>query len=84
MDGMDNEQMEKICSHYNIHWLIQEDVMSHGQRPKVDEIEGVVYCLLNMLFINTKTNEIIEEQISIVMGENFILSFQEDAEKECV
>ncbi|WP_416439840.1 magnesium/cobalt transporter CorA [Phnomibacter sp. MR] len=82
MDGMDNEQMEKICSHYNIHWLIQEDVMSHGQRPKVDEIEGVVYCLLNMLFINTKTNEIIEEQISIVMGENFILSFQEDAEKD--
>lgn len=82
MDGLDKEQMEEICNHYNIHWLIQEDVMSRGQRPKVDEIEGVVYCLLNMLFINTSTGVIEEEQISIVMGNNFVLSFQEDAEKD--
>lgn len=82
MDGLNEEQMQEICNHYNIHWLIQEDVMSHGQRPKVDEIEGVVYCLLNMLFINTTTGVIEEEQISIVMGNNFILSFQEDAEKD--
>lgn len=82
MDGLNETQMEHICNHYKIHWLIQEDVMSRGQRPKVDEIEGVVYCILNMLFTNTSTGVIEEEQISIVMGKNFVLSFQEDAEKD--
>jgi len=82
MDNLTPAQMESVCNRYKIHWLIQEDIMTYGQRPKVDEIEGVLFCLLNMLFVNLKTGVIEQEQISVVLGTNFVLSFQEDAEKD--
>jgi magnesium transporter len=82
MDNLTQQQMEAVCTRYKIHWLIQEDIMTYGQRPKVDEIEGVLYCLLNMLFVNKETGVIEHEQISVVLGKNFVLSFQEDAEKD--
>jgi magnesium transporter len=56
--------------------------MSVSQRPKMDEIENVLFCLLNMLYFNEKTGAVETEQISIVLGENFIVSFQEDAHRD--
>lgn len=82
MDNLTPEQMELVCSRYRIHWLIQEDISTFGQRPKVDEIEGILFCLLNMLFVNEETGVIEQEQISVVLGNNYVLSFQEDAEKD--
>lgn len=82
MDNLTPSQMEAVCNQYKIHWLIQEDIMTYGQRPKVDEIEGVLFCLLNMLFVNKDIGVIEQEQISVVLGQNFVLSFQEDAEKD--
>ena len=74
--------VEKICTHYGIHYLITEDILSVGQRPKMDEIEGLVFCLLNMMYFNEKDSAVEIEQISIVLGKNFVISFQEDAKKD--
>lgn len=82
LDAIEKEEMDKLATTFHIHWLIQEDILSYGQRPKVDEIEGVMYALLNMLFVKEDTGLIEQEQISIVLGHNFIISFQEDAEKD--
>jgi magnesium transporter len=82
MDGLDDEQINRIASAFGIHWLIQEDISTHGQRPKADEIEGYLYAVLYMLFVDPATNEIQQEQISIVLGNNVVLSFQEDAHKD--
>ena len=56
--------------------------MSVSQRPKMDEIENVLFCLLNMLYFNEQTGTVETEQISIVLGENFIVSIQEDARRD--
>ena len=48
----------------------------------MDEIDGLVFCLLNMLSFNNKTGEVETEQVSIVLGKKFVLSFQEDAHKD--
>lgn len=82
VDGLRRTDIETICNHYNIHPLIQEDILSIGQRPKVDDIEGVMFCLLNMLYFNEKESSVEVEQISIVLGEKFVLSFQEDASRD--
>lgn len=82
VDGLKKNDVEQICTHYGIHPLITEDILSLGQRPKMDEIEGVLFCLLNMLYFNEKDSAVETEQISIVLGPDFVISFQEDASRD--
>lgn len=82
VDGLKRKDVEELCNHYNVHLLIQEDILSIGQRAKFDDIEGVFFCLLNMLYFNEKDSAVEAEQISIVLGKNFVLSFQEDASRD--
>jgi len=82
IDGLKKEEVESICAHFGIHNLVSEDILSIGQRPKMDEIEGLVFVLLNMLYYNERDSSLEIEQISIVLGKNFVISFQEDAEKD--
>jgi magnesium transporter len=81
-DGLRKEDIDKICAHFGIHPLIAEDIFSSGQRPKMDELNQLLYCLLNMLYFNEKTISVENEQISIVLGSNIVLSFQEDATRD--
>ena len=82
IDGLRKSDVEAVCQHFNVHFLITEDILSINQRPKMDEIEGVLYCLLNMLYFNDISKTVEAEQISIVVGKNFLLSFQEDASRD--
>lgn len=82
LDCLRKTDVEAICSHFGIHYLITEDILSLGQRPKMDEIDGLLFCLLNMLYFNDKDSAVEVEQISIVLGKNFIISFQEDATRD--
>lgn len=82
VDGLKKKDVEQICEHYGIHYLIMEDILSQGQRPKMDEINGLLFCLLNMLYFNEKEAAVEVEQISIVLGRNFVISFQEDDKKD--
>ncbi|MEO7263694.1 MAG: magnesium/cobalt transporter CorA [Ferruginibacter sp.] len=82
VDGLRKEDVEKLCAHFGIHQLITEDILSIGQRSKTDEINGLVFCLLNMLYFNKKDSSVESEQISIVLGKNFVISFQEDASRD--
>lgn len=82
VDGIKKSIIETICNGYKIHPLLQEDILSTGQRPKMDEMNGIVFALLNMLYYNEKTGIVELEQISMILGKNFVLSFQEDAVKD--
>ena len=82
LEGMHKEEVDKIGEHYGIHYLIKEDIVSYGQRPKFDEVNDILFVLLNMLFYNKENNNIEHEQISIVLGKNFVISFQEDARRD--
>jgi magnesium transporter len=82
LEGIHKKEVEELAQHFNIHPLIQEDILSYGQRPKFDEVRDIIFVLMNMLFYDAKTQTIEQEQISIVLGENLILSFQEDARRD--
>lgn len=82
IDGLRKADVEAICLHYDIHPLIMEDILSMDQRPKMDEVEGVLYCLLNMLYFNAEKKTVETEQVSIVLGKDFVISFQEDASRD--
>jgi magnesium transporter len=82
IDGLRKSDVETICNHYEVHPLLIEDILSISQRPKMDEVEGVLFCLLNMLYYNDEKKNVEAEQISIVLGKRFVLSFQEDANRD--
>jgi len=82
IDGLRKTDVETICNYYEIHPLLVEDILSINQRPKMDEVEGVLFCLLNMLYYNTEKRTVETEQISIVLGKDFVISFQEDASRD--
>ncbi|HTL07727.1 MAG TPA: magnesium/cobalt transporter CorA [Chitinophagaceae bacterium] len=82
IDGLRKPDVEAICNHFQVHPLVIEDILSINQRPKMDEVEGILFCLLNMLYYNEKNRTVETEQISIVLGEHFVLSFQEDASRD--
>ena len=78
IDGLRKADVEKISNSFGIHALITEDILSMNQRPKMDEVENILYCLLNMLYFNEKKQRVEQEQISIVLGKDFVITFQED------
>lgn len=82
IDRINRVEVERICTQFNVHPLIVEDILSIGQRPKMDDINGILFCVLNMLFFNEQTETVESEQISIVLGKNFIISIQEDATRD--
>ena len=82
IDGIRKADVESLCNYFGVHPLVQEDILSINQRPKMDEIDNLLFCLLNMLYYNSEKNTVEQEQISIVLGKNFVLSFQEDANRD--
>jgi magnesium transporter len=82
IDGIRKADVEEVCEHFGIHQLLAEDILSRHQRPKMDEVEGVLYCLLNMLYFDEKAGSVEVEQISIVLGKDFVITFQEDPQRD--
>lgn len=78
IDGLNKAEVERLCQTYKVHPLAIEDILSNGQRAKMDDLGDIIYCLLPMLYYNEGTGQIEMEQVSIVLGTNFVLSFQED------
>jgi len=82
IDGIKKSDIENIALHFGVHQLIVEDILSFGQRPKMDQINGLLFCVLNILYFNEKESTVESEQISILLGKNFVISFQEDESRD--
>jgi magnesium transporter len=70
--------IEKIGTHFNIHPLVLEDIVNTGQRPKMEDFVNYIFVILKMLYYDEKINETKTEQISLILGSNFVISFQEN------
>ncbi len=77
-DIVQKTEVESICELFNVHPLLQEDILSVNQRPKLDEMDDQIYCVLHMMYFNQLDHSIESEQISILLGKHFLLSFQDD------
>ncbi len=69
--------IQKIGKHFGLHPLIQEDIVNTEQRPKIEDFGDYIYIVLKMIYHDEKENEIKIEQVSLILGENFVISFQE-------
>jgi magnesium transporter len=78
IDGLhDVEVVEKIGKQFGLHPLILEDIVHTTQRPKLEDFGSHVFIVLRMLYYNRDKGELESEQVSLILGENFVISFQE-------
>ena len=78
IDGVHElEILEKLGNCFGLHPLVLEDVLNTDQRPKIEDYGDYTYIVLKMISYNDKTNETIAEQMSLIIGSKFIISFQE-------
>jgi magnesium transporter len=78
VDGLhDVELIQRIGTHFGIHPLVLEDIAAVSQRPKVEEYQDYIYIVLHMLSFDAGTSRIHKEQLSLILGRNFVFSFQE-------
>lgn len=74
----DIELVRQIGSRFSIHPLALEDIVDTQQRPKFEEYESGIFITLRALSMDKNNMELQTEQISIYVGDHFLLSFQED------
>jgi magnesium transporter len=73
----DVEAIRTLAEAFHLHPLTLEDILNTHQRPKAEEYEGYLYLVLRMLTYDTHAQRIESEQVSLIIGEDFVLSFQE-------
>jgi len=74
----DSEVVSKIGTHFCIHSLILEDIMTTQQRPKIEDMGDYIYVVVRMLSYDGGKREVLSEQVSLIIGPNFVISFQEN------
>ncbi|MFH1768575.1 MAG: magnesium/cobalt transporter CorA [Candidatus Omnitrophota bacterium] len=79
IDGIHNvEIIEKIGRRFQLHSLVLEDILDTDQRPKMEDLDSHIFVVFKMLMIDGKHGEIKTEQVSLLLGANFVISFQEN------
>jgi magnesium transporter len=79
VSGVHNEKIiEEIGEGFAAHPLILEDIVNTGQRPKIDLYNDYIFISLKVLAYNNEKDEVEFEQISLILGKNFIITFQKE------
>lgn len=68
--------LEQMQDYFKLHPLLIEDI-STEQRPKIEPYDGVLYLVVRSLYYNPEKILIDNEQVSLIIGDRFLISFQE-------
>lgn len=76
----DTSIIDAIGSHFHLHSLILEDVVNTTQRAKLDTYQDQVFIVMRLLKYSEETHDLKDEQVSIVFGPNYLITFLENEE----
>ena len=78
IDGLHRlDVIEKLGTHFGFHPLVLEDIVNTDQRPKIEDFVTYLFLVLKRLSYSSRENDVVSEQISLILGPNFLISFQE-------
>jgi magnesium transporter len=78
IDGLhDIKVIEKLGRHFDLHPLLLEDILNTEQRPKMEDFGDYIFLVVQMLYYDDKTEQIEAEQVSLILGPNWVITFQE-------
>ena len=70
--------IEEIGKQFQLHPLLLEDIVNTDQRPKLDDYKDYLYIVLKMLYRERPNEACIVEQVSLILGPQYVISFQEN------
>ena len=68
---------------FNLHRMLVEDVVNVPQRPKVEHYQDQLLIVAIMVVLNSDHTGFTKEQVSLVLGKNYLLTIQEEPEEDC-
>ncbi|MEI8125853.1 MAG: magnesium/cobalt transporter CorA [Parachlamydiaceae bacterium] len=78
VSGINNiHTLEVLGRRFGLHPLLLEDIMSAGQRSKLDDYKDTLYLVIRQLTYNNEKQMVEDEQVSLVLGKNFLITFLE-------
>lgn len=78
IDGLhDTALISKVGELFGLHPLLQEDVLDIDLRPKIEVLDDKMFFVVKMLSVDEPSKQIVSEQVSFVLGDNFLITFQE-------
>jgi magnesium transporter len=81
VDGIHETQLvERIGAHFGMHPLVLEDIVNTGQRPKMEDGGEYLMVAMKMLYRGKEDDELKSEQVSVLFGLNWVITFQETGE----
>jgi magnesium transporter len=75
----DTEAISRIGAVFGIHPLVLEDILHTTQRPKLEDLGDYLFLVVRMLYTEPETGEIHSEQVSFILFEHGLITFQEKA-----
>lgn len=76
--GIDDPNIIDVLGRrFGLHSLLLEDVMTRGQRSKLDDYKDSLFIVAKILSYNDEKQEVMEEQVSFVLGNTYLISFLE-------
>jgi magnesium transporter len=73
----DAKLIKQVGDLFQLHPLVIEDILNTQQRPKIDEFDEYIFLETRLFYYHKETMSTSSEQISLVLGHNFLLTFQE-------
>ncbi len=78
VSGLTNVQLiEDLGKQFNLHPLVLEDILNPNQRPKYEDFGEYLFIVVKRLFLENTTEILEYDQISFILGEKYVISFQE-------
>jgi magnesium transporter len=69
--------VEQLGSTVGLDALALEDLLNTEHRPKVEVFDETLLVILKMLAFDAESDSLVSEQVSIALGRNLVVSFQE-------
>lgn len=73
----DTDLLQRCGDIFGIHPLVLEDIVNTTQRPKAEDHGDYLFVVLKMLYLRPGDDEVTSEQVSLILGKRFVLTFQE-------
>ncbi len=78
IDGLGRiDLLSEIGSYYKLHHLTLEDILNTEQRPRQEAYENYTYIICRALVFNENNGDIESEQVSLIIGSNYVISVSE-------
>jgi magnesium transporter len=71
------KSLKELGDCFHLHPLVLEDILNTDQRPKLDDYGDYLFIVLKMLHVQPEQEEIAAEQISLIVGNNYVISLHE-------